>query len=144
MIESTPRHPRDRPAWMTSRGPSPAAGPSSPATGSEGLRIAFQPDDVKNGLGRLVLTVVELVRELLERQAMRRIEAGSLTDLEIERIGTTFLRLSEQMESLKTAFGLEGQDLNLDLGPLGKLLDGYRGRTRGTRRSLGHTIPVTP
>lgn len=87
------------------------------------MRIAFQPDDVKNGLGRLVLTIVELVRELLERQAIRRIEAGSLTEVEIERIGTTFLRLSEQIGVLKTAFGLEGQDLNLDLGPLGKLLD---------------------
>jgi hypothetical protein len=96
--------------------------PTSPSP-SAGLRIALQPDDVKNGLGRLVLTIVELVRELLERQAIRRIEAGSLTDPEIERIGTTFLRLSEQMETLKAAFGLEGQDLNLDLGPLGKLLD---------------------
>jgi gas vesicle protein GvpK len=100
--------------------------PSPSASAPGGLRIAFQPDDVKNGLGRLVLTVVELVRELLERQAIRRIEAGSLTDLEIERIGTTFLRLSEQMDTLKAAFGLEGQDLNLDLGPLGKLLDDPR------------------
>jgi hypothetical protein len=101
--------------------------PSSCASVSEGLRIAFQPDDVKNGLGRLVLTIVELVRQLLERQAIRRVEAGSLTDLEIERIGTTFLRLSEQMETLKAAFGLEGQDLNLDLGSLGKLFDDPRG-----------------
>jgi Gas vesicle protein K len=99
----------------------PSSSEATPAPG--GLRIAFQPDDVRNGLGRLVLTVVELVRELLERQALRRIEAGSLTDLEIERLGTTFLQLSQQMEALKTVFGLEGQDLNLDLGPLGKLLD---------------------
>ena len=97
--------------------------PTSAGAAPGGMRIAFQPDDVKNGLGRLVLTIVELVRELLERQAIRRIEAGSLTDVEIERIGTTFLRLSEQIGVLKTAFGLEGQDLNLDLGPLGKLLD---------------------
>ena len=102
----------------------PACPSASMATSaSGGLRIAFQPDDVRNGLGRLVLTVVELVRELLERQAMRRIEAGSLTELEIERLGTTFLQLSQQMEALKVVFGLEGQDLNLDLGPLGKLLD---------------------
>jgi len=98
------------------------------ATDPGGLRIAFQPDDVRSGLGRLVLTIVELIRELLERQAIRRIEAGSLTDPEIERIGTTFLKLSEQMEVLKAAFGLEGQDLNLDLGPLGKLLDTAGGR----------------
>lgn len=102
--------------------------PSPAAAAPGGLRIAFQPDDVRTGLGRLVLTLVELIRELLERQAIRRIEAGSLTDPEIERIGTTFLRLSEQMEVLKAAFGLEGQDLNLDLGPLGTLLDPSSGR----------------
>ncbi len=91
-------------------------------TGSKGLHIALRPDDVKNGLGRLVLTLVELLRELLERQAIRRMESGSLTDAEVERVGTTFLQLSEQMEVLKGAFGLEGEDLNIDLGPLGKLL----------------------
>jgi hypothetical protein len=87
-----------------------------------GRQIAFQPEDVKQGLGKLVLTVVELLRELLERQAIRRMDAGVLTDLEIERLGSTFLQLSEQMEVLKVAFGLEGEDLNIDLGPLGKLL----------------------
>jgi hypothetical protein len=85
-------------------------------------RLDLNPDDVKNGLGKLVLTLVELLRELLERQAIRRMEAGSLTEEEVERLGTTFLRLSEQMERLKREFGLEGQDLNIDLGPLGKLL----------------------
>ena len=85
-------------------------------------RLELKPDEVKNGLGRLVLTVVELLRELLERQAIRRMEAGSLTDEEVERLGTTFLQLSEQVERLKTEFGLEGEDLNIDLGPLGKLL----------------------
>jgi DNA polymerase sigma len=64
-----------------------------------------------------------LIRDLLERQAIRRVEAGTLTDCEIERLGTTFLQLSEQMVFLKSVFGLEGEDLNLDLGPLGKLLD---------------------
>ncbi len=91
--------------------------------GPSSLRIAIKPDDVKKGLGRLVLTVVELIRELLERQAIHRIEAGTLTGCEIERLGMTFLQLSEQMEILKDVFGLEGEDLNLDLGPLGKLLD---------------------
>jgi hypothetical protein len=84
--------------------------------------IAFQPEDVKQGLGKLVLTVVELLRELLERQAIRRMDAGTLTDLEVERLGSTFLQLSEQVEVLKVAFGLEDEDLNIDLGPLGKLL----------------------
>jgi hypothetical protein len=87
-----------------------------------GHQIRFDPDDVKQGLGKLVLTVVELLRELLERQAIRRMDAGVLTDLEVERLGSTFLQLSEQMEILKVAFGLEGEDLNIDLGPLGKLL----------------------
>lgn len=85
-------------------------------------RIALNPDDVRNGLGRLVLTLIELLRELLERQALRRIDAGSLTEREIERLGTTFLRLSEQMERLKTEFGVADEDLNIDLGPLGRLL----------------------
>ena len=85
-------------------------------------RISLNPDDVKNGLGRLVLTLVELLRELLERQAIRRVEAGSLNDDEVERLGTTFLQLSEQMERLKTEFGVTDEDLNIDLGPLGKLL----------------------
>jgi hypothetical protein len=66
--------------------------------------------------------VVELLRELLERQAIRRMDTGSLTEPEIERLGLTFLNLSEQMEVLKVAFGLENEELNIDLGPLGKLL----------------------
>jgi len=85
-------------------------------------RISLEQDDVKKGLGQLVLTIVELVRELLERQAIRRMEAGSLSDDEMERVGNTFMRLSEEIERLKKDFGLEGEDLNIDLGPLGKLL----------------------
>lgn len=92
--------------------------PSSPRR----VHIALDPDDVKNGLGKLVLTLVELLRELLERQAIRRMESGSLTDQEIERLGMTFLQLSEQVEVLKQTFCLGDDDLNIDLGPLGKLL----------------------
>ena len=87
-----------------------------------GLRVAIRPDDVRNGLGKLVLTLVELIRQLLERQAIRRIEAGSLDDDEIERLGITFLQLGEQVTLLRELFGLDDEDLNLDLGPLGKLL----------------------
>jgi hypothetical protein len=94
----------------------------APAKALAPQRIALDPDDVKTGLGKLVLTVVALVRDLLERQAIRRMEAGSLTDAEIERIGTTFMRLGEEIERLKKEFGLEGKELNIDLGPLGKLL----------------------
>jgi len=86
------------------------------------LRVAIRPDDVGKGLGKLVLTLVELIRQLLERQAIRRIEAGSLADDEIERLGTTFLQLGEQVTLLREQFGLDEDELNLDLGPLGKLL----------------------
>jgi len=94
----------------------------APAQARAPQRIALDPEDVKNGLGKLVLTIVNLLRDLLERQAIRRMEAGSLTDAEIERIGTTFMRLGEEIERLKKEFGLEGEELNIDLGPLGKLL----------------------
>ncbi|MBI4720318.1 MAG: gas vesicle protein K [Chitinivibrionia bacterium] len=84
--------------------------------------IALDPENVKKGLGQLVLTLVELIRRLLEKQALRRIEGGSLTEQEVERLGLTFLELHEQMKRLKQEFGLTDEDLNPDLGPLGKLL----------------------
>lgn len=85
-------------------------------------RIELNPESVKKGLGQLVLTLVELVRQLLEKQAIRRIEGGSLTEDEVERLGLTFLELDKQMTWLKKEFDLTDKDLNLDLGPLGKLL----------------------
>ena len=85
-------------------------------------RINSDPKNVEKGLAQLVLTLVELLRQLMERQALRRMEGGSLTDDEIERLGQTFLLLERRMEHLKEVFGLEDHDLNLDLGPLGKLL----------------------
>lgn len=96
--------------------------PHTPKAGNASPRIALNPESVKNGLGQLVLTLVELIRQLLEKQAMRRIEGGSLTEDEIERLGLTFLELDKQMTWLKKEFGLTDKDLNLDLGPLGKLL----------------------
>ena len=94
----------------------------TPAQALAPQRIALDPENVRNGLGKLVLTIVNLLRDLLERQAIRRMEAGSLTDAEIERIGTTFMRLGEEIERLKKEFGLEGEELNIDLGPFGRLL----------------------
>jgi len=91
-------------------------------TATSSARIALDPQNLKKGLGQLVLTIVELIRQLLEKQAIRRIDAGSLTAEEIERLGLTFLELNEQLEWLKREFGLSDADLNLDLGPLGKLL----------------------
>src|SRR3712207_2972487 len=85
-------------------------------------RVNADPHNVERGLARLVLTLIELLRQLMERQAVRRMEGGSLTDDEVERLGQTFMRLEQRMEQLKRDFGLEDKDLNLDLGPLGKLL----------------------
>lgn len=85
-------------------------------------RINADPEKVEQGLAKLVLTLIELLRKLLERQALRRIEAGSLTPEEIERMGVTFLRLEEKMAELQAHFGLTEDDLNLSLGPLGDLM----------------------
>ena len=72
-------------------------------------------------LGRLVLTLVEVIRKVLEHQAVRRMDSGTLSPEEVERLGLALLRLSERMDELKTAFGLRDQDLDIDLGPLGRL-----------------------
>jgi hypothetical protein len=85
-------------------------------------RISVDPEKVERGLAKLVLTLIELLRRLMERQALRRIEGGSLTDEEIERLGQTFLKLDQRMAELKQIFGLEGEELNLNLGPLGNLM----------------------
>jgi len=85
-------------------------------------RVNADPEGVERGLAKLVLTLIELLRQLMERQALRRIEAGSLSDEEIERLGQTFMKLDARMEELKQAFGLEDEDLNLNLGPLGDLM----------------------
>jgi NADH dehydrogenase/NADH:ubiquinone oxidoreductase subunit G len=75
-----------------------------------------------NGLAKLVLTVMKLLHELLERQGIRRIESGSLSLSEIERLGLTLMQQSEALERLRKEFGFQSSDLNLDLGPLGRLL----------------------
>lgn len=85
-------------------------------------RLSLEEGKLKNGLGQLVLTLVKLLHELLEKQAIRRMEGGSLGDEEIERLGTALMRQSEEIERLRLEFGLTEEDLNLDLGPLGKLL----------------------
>ena len=85
-------------------------------------RVNADRDSLEKGLAQLVMTLVELLRQLMERQALRRIEGGSLTDEEVERLGETFMLLEQRMEELKESFGLEDEDLNLDLGPLGQLM----------------------
>ena len=89
---------------------------------AEAGRLNLRQEDVKNGLGQLVLTLVKLLHELLEKQAIRRIETGSLTEPEIERLGVTLMRQAQEIDRLRRAFNLEDEDLNIDLGPLGRLL----------------------
>jgi hypothetical protein len=86
------------------------------------LRIDADRESVEKGLVSLVLTLVELLRQLMERQALRRVEQGSLTDDQIEKIGSTLMALEDRMAELREHFGLTVEDLNLDLGPLGPLL----------------------
>jgi uncharacterized protein YjiS (DUF1127 family) len=85
-------------------------------------RVSADPEQVERGLAQLVLTLIELLRQLMERQALRRMEQGTLSDEQIERLGLTFMRLAQRMEELKAEFDLRDEDLNLDLGPLGRLL----------------------
>jgi hypothetical protein len=85
-------------------------------------RIDIDPKNVEKGLAKLVLTLVELIRQLLEKQALRRVEAGSLSEEETERVGETLMKLEEKMEELKEIFGLKDEELNLNLGPLGDLI----------------------
>lgn len=85
-------------------------------------RVELDADTVERDLARLVLTVVELLRQLMERQALRRVETGELTEDQEERIGLTLMLLESRMEELRSKFGLRPEDLNIDLGPLGPLL----------------------
>jgi hypothetical protein len=85
-------------------------------------RIDVDPEGVEQGLAKLVLTLIELLRQLLERQAVRRMEGGSLSDEEIERMGLALMRLEEKLRELAARFGLRREDLNIGLGQLGSLL----------------------
>ena len=85
-------------------------------------RLEAAPEDIEASVAKLVLTLVELIRRVLEHQAVRRMEGGSLSDEEIERLGLALLRLQERIQEVKNAFGLADEDLNIDLGPLGRLL----------------------
>ena len=96
--------------------------PRAPHNATAGrARLDLDPERLKNGLGQLVLTLIKLLHEVLERQALRRIEAGSLTAEQIERLGITLMGQAEEIDRLRREFNLEEDDLNLDLGPLGKL-----------------------
>ena len=85
-------------------------------------RINATPEDVEQGLAKLVLSLIEFLRRVLERQAIRRMDGGELSDADIERMGLTLMKLEEKLAELASQFGLSADDLNIDLGPLGKLL----------------------
>lgn len=88
--------------------------------------IDVNEETIEQGLAKLVLTLVELLRRLLERQAIRRMEGGTLTDQQVEEMGTALMKLEQKIHELTASFGLKPEDLNLDLGPIGKLLDDGR------------------
>ena len=116
--QSTDRLPSSslKDAYAVTRNPPPPAGEIPP----QGEQLSKSKE--LNGLAKLVLTVMKLLHELLERQGIRRVESGSLSLIEIERLGLTLMQQAEALERLRKEFGLQNQDLNLDLGPLGKLL----------------------
>jgi len=85
-------------------------------------RLETDPESVERDLFKLVLTVIELIRQLMEAQALRRLDEGDLTEEQIEGLGLGLMHLEEAMEDLKSRYGLTAEDLNIDLGPLGWLL----------------------
>lgn len=91
-------------------------------TGRLPERINIDPRSVEQGLAKLVLTLIELIRRLLEKQAVRRMEGGGLSAAQVEELGLALMKLEEKMRELKSQFGLEDEDLNLDLGPIGRLI----------------------
>jgi len=101
-----------------SRQPKPELEASLPQS-----RIDCSPENIEQGLAKLVLSLMEVLRQLLERQAIRRMEGGSLTDPQIEEMGQALMKLEAKIHELADHFGLTPADLNLDLGPIGNLLE---------------------
>jgi hypothetical protein len=85
-------------------------------------RVNIDAEGVEQGLAKLVLTLIELIRRLLEKQAVRRMEGGGLSAEQVEELGLALMKLEEKMAELKGQFGLEDEELNIDLGPLGRLI----------------------
>lgn len=95
----------------------------STLTTTPGSRIDCSPENIEQGLAKLVLGLIEMVRQLLERQAIRRMQGGSLSDQQVEEMGEALMKLEAKIHELADHFGLKPADLNLDLGPLGNLLE---------------------
>jgi hypothetical protein len=109
-------------AQVMSAGAPPVGSGVRESMRSRSGRLNFDVNGAKNGLGQLVLTLVKLLHELLERQAIRRVESGSLSDRQTEELGLVLMQQAQEIERLRKEFGLDEDDLNLDLGPLGRLL----------------------
>lgn len=92
------------------------------AGGQSSLRWNADPDEVRRSVAQLVLTLVEFVRRLLERQSIRRMEAGTLTDRQVEDVGRALMQLEETVRDIAATFGIPPEDLNLEFGPFGKLI----------------------
>jgi hypothetical protein len=92
------------------------------ATAEDTPRWNADPEDVQRSVARLVLSLVEFLRKLMERQTIRRMEADTLTPEEVENLGLALMRLEETVHDMASRFGIDPADLNLDLGPLGKLI----------------------
>jgi hypothetical protein len=99
----------------------PGAGRKKRETASPPSRIELSPENVEQGLAKLVLTLIDFLRQLLERQAIRRMEGGTLSDEEIEQMGEALMKLEVKIRELAEQFGLSPGDLNIDLGPMGQL-----------------------
>jgi len=82
---------------------------------------ADSPEEIEGGLGQLVLTLIKLITDLVEKEAMRRVEGGQLTQMEMQKLGLNLQAIETKIEELRLVFGLKEEDLNLNLGPLGKL-----------------------
>jgi len=96
--------------------------PTSQSSAETDSRVSIDPEHAANGIARLVLTLIKFLHELMQRQALRRMEKGSLTPTQVERLGVALMKQAEELERLRREFGLEEEELNLDLGPLGRLV----------------------
>lgn len=97
--------------------------PSSLQEGATSVptRVELSPDNIEQGLAKLVLTLIDFLRQLLERQAIRRMEGGALSEEEVEQMGEALMKLEAKIRDMAEQFGLSLADLNIDLGPLGRL-----------------------
>ena len=118
---STPKRPTRRRVAPMKRTELNALRAAVRRNGGAAVRWNAEPEDVRKSVAQLVLALVEFLRKLMERQAIRRMEANTLTKEQVEAVGLALMQLEEAVRELAIRFGLRPEDLNLDLGPLGRL-----------------------